>query len=83
MTADNGTLDPNIKDGAVAVSIEFKIPPDEILAGNMVQNFLEAGYDVSVQRVFSDTFDPPKIDHFLISLVGDVVLSDISVKGDE
>lgn len=76
MTVDNGTLEKGDKK-ASPVSLDLKIPPDYILAGSLVENFLEAGYDVSVSRVYSETFDPPKLDHYLLSLIGDVNIEEV------
>lgn len=71
MTVGNGTLDKSDKKAADA-AVDLKIPPDYILAGELVQNFLEAGYDVSVSRCYSDTFDPPKLDHYILSVMGEI-----------
>lgn len=71
MVVSNGTLDKSDKKSAGA-AVDLKIPPDHILAGSHVTNFLESGYDVQVVRVYSDTFDPPKLDHYILSIMGEV-----------
>jgi hypothetical protein len=82
MVFDNGIVINDEPKNAAPAEFSFKIPVNVDLAGDFIKCFLKAGYDVSVEQAFSDSFNTNVLDHYEISVGGDLNFDTVGETSD-
>lgn len=83
VTFSNGSIEETTDKNAVPASIDLKIPVDVNLVADFVRDFLRAGYDISIEQIYSDSFAAGHLDHYLLSVNGDLNFETIPVEIQE
>ena len=69
---ENGTIESDDEKPKIPAGVDLRVPADVMLIGDVVRDLLRCGYDVSVEQVYSDSFAVPRLDHYVVTISGNL-----------